>query len=291
MKRFARMIMGTAVGASVIVLGLAAGAATATGDVAEATGQVFVVQGLPGGGVDISIDGKAMDQGVAFKTVLGPYELVAGDHTVEFIDSAGTDVRSSLEVVAGTSTDVVLHLPADTDGAAVVNSYLAPLEPIAEGKARVLVAHTATVAPADVVVDGQAVFTNIANGEFAQADVPSGAHVVKLLPTGLSEPVILGPAELLLKDCSLSMIYAVGNPDDDSMAIIVRSAMLRIDGSTVPERIDTGSAGLAADVRVHPFDTSSGPFSGGVGTSTLAEVLVALGVAAMWVRRHRVRRG
>ena len=89
-----------------------------------------------------------------------------------------------MDVAAGSNQDVVLHLPASVGGAAVVTAYQTPVEPIGPGKARVLVAHTATVAPADVQVDGKVVFSNIANGEFATADVPAGKHVVALFPTG-----------------------------------------------------------------------------------------------------------
>ena len=89
----------------------------------------------------------------------------------------------------------MLHLPASVGGAAVVTSYRTPVDPIGPGKARVLVAHTATVAPADVRVDGKVVFTNIANGEFATADVPAGKHVVALLPTGQTTDPILGPLD------------------------------------------------------------------------------------------------
>ena len=39
-----------------------------------------------------------------------------------------------------------------------MTAYPTPVEPIGPGKARVLVAHTATVAPADVQVDGKVVF-------------------------------------------------------------------------------------------------------------------------------------
>ena len=39
-----------------------------------------------------------------------------------------------------------------------MTTYQTPVEPIGPGKARVLVAHTATVAPADVQVDGKVVF-------------------------------------------------------------------------------------------------------------------------------------
>ena len=221
---------------------------------AAAPGEVTVVQALPGDDVDVVIDGKQVHTKAAVGQVVGPFELAAGAHEVTFTDSSGTlSVRSTLAVKPGSSSDVVLHRPAAPSGAPVVNSYTTPTDPIGPGKARVLVAHTATVAPADVQVDGKTVFTNIANGEYATADVPAGTHVVELLPTGAVTNPILGPLDLTVKEGTVTMVYAVGRPRNGSMDVILHSATLRPDGSVVPDTIRTGSAGFAAGVLVRPF--------------------------------------
>ena len=160
---------------------------------AAAAGHVAIVQAVPGASVDVAIDGENVESGVAAGEVLGPYPLSPGSHQVDFTGSDGLEQVATLEVEAGSNQDLVLHLPASVGGAAVVTSYSTPEEPIGPDKARVLVAHTATVAPADVKVDGKVVFANIANGEFATADVPAGEHVVALLPTGQDTDPILGP--------------------------------------------------------------------------------------------------
>ena len=92
-------------------------------------------------------------------------------------------------------------------------------------------AHTATVAPADVQVDGKVVFSNIANGEFATADVPAGEHVVALFPTGETTDPILGPLTVDLAPRTVTMVYAVGDPADDSMDLVAHSARLAADGT------------------------------------------------------------
>jgi hypothetical protein len=147
-------------------------------------GQLTVVQAVPGQVYAVSIDGDDVHQNAAAESVLGPYPLAPGEHRVQFTDAQGNaQVATTVDVAADSSGDVVLHRPAEVGGDPVVNLYRTPQSPIAPGKARVLVAHTATVAPADVRVDGQVVFTDIANGEYATADVASGTHSVALLPT------------------------------------------------------------------------------------------------------------
>jgi hypothetical protein len=217
-------------------------------------GTVTVVQAVPGHTIDVRVDGKSVKGEAAAGEFLGPLRLSAGSHEVTFTDASGdVDVTSTLTVKAGSTSDVVLHRPASVGGAPVVNSYGTPTDPIGPGKARVLVAHTATVAPADVRVDGQTVFTNIANGEFATADVPAGTHEVELLPTGSTTDPILGPIDLTVAAGSVSMVYAVGNPRDGSMEVILHSGRLHADGSVAPDTIRTGSAGLLAAFRVRTF--------------------------------------
>ncbi len=246
---------------------------------------VTVIQAVPGATVDITVDGSRVAGGAQVGDVLGPFELAPGDHDIAF-SSADLTVESTLNVPPGASSDVVLHLPADVGGDPVVHSYAAPTGAIGPGKARVLLAHTATVAPADVEVDGQTVFTNIANGEFADADVPAGTIAVALLPSGSTADPILGPLDVSLEAGTLSMIYAYGNPRDGSMNVIAHTAELAPDGSVRPSRIDTGSAGLVT-TPVTTFTADSGSPAGRVLLTALA---AAAAVGAIGVRRRRTTR-
>ncbi|MBZ5738878.1 DUF4397 domain-containing protein [Nocardioides mangrovi] len=215
--------------------------------------EVFVVQALPGASYDVSIDGKDVADGLA-TGVAGPYAVDAGGHDLVFTPTGdGAPIATSVRTGAGSSTDVVLHQPAARDGDPVVDTYVAPMKPIGPGKARVLLAHTATVPPADVRVDGEVVFTNIANGEYAEADLPAGTHTVALLPTGSRHDPILGPLDVRLPAGTITLVYAVGSPRDGSMDVVSHRERLASDGSVAPSRIETGSAGLAAFVRVRTF--------------------------------------
>jgi Domain of unknown function (DUF4397) len=227
---------------------------------AAATGAVQVIQAVPHASVRVSIDGKQVRSGVGLGSILGPYSLPAGRHVVRFVDAQGSvSMTAALDVRAGSDNDVVLHRPASIGGKPVVNVYRTPRKPIGPGKARVLVAHTATVAPADVRVDGKVVFQNIANGEFAEADVPAGAHQVELLPTGQTRHPILGPIRVSLAPRTVTMVYAVGTPTNGSMNVIAHATRLASDGTVQPGRITTGSAGLAAAAHVTTFTTPTQP--------------------------------
>ncbi|CAA9378160.1 MAG: hypothetical protein AVDCRST_MAG32-1555 [uncultured Nocardioides sp.] len=212
--------------------------------------RVTLVQALPGVNVDMAVDGEPVAQGVPLGDVV-TVPLDPGSHELTFSDADGeVDVVSTLRVGPSTRTDVVLHLPAEVDGDPVVNSYRTPSAPIGSGEARVVLAHTATAPPADVRVDGQVVFTNIANGEYAEADVPAGTHSVALLPTGSADAPILGPLEVQLEPRTVTSVYAYGNPSDRSMNVIVRVVRLSADGVAAPRTIETGRAGLAGDLVV-----------------------------------------
>jgi len=217
---------------------------------------VAVVQAVPDSMVRVSIDGKTVEAQAGAGDVLGPFPLTPGKHEIDFAGADDVSVTTTLQVKASSHQDVVLHRPASVGGAAVVTSYPTPTDPIGPGKARVQVAHTATVAPADVVVDGMVVFSNIANGEFATADVPAGKHVVALFPTGQKSDPLLGPLEVTLAPGTVTMVYALG--EAASMELVVHTARLAADGSVFPVMIDTGSAGLARSIRVTPFGPGSG---------------------------------
>lgn len=238
-----------------VVAGLVA-ATGAQSSAAKAQGKLAFVQAVPGLTLTVAVDGAEVEGGVADGVVVGPVPLEEGPHEVTFTDESGTVVASTVEVASGVTSDVVIHRPAEVGGDPVVSVYPTPEDPIGPDKARVLLAHTATTAPADVEVDGTVVFQNIANGEFAQADVAAGGHRVALLPSGVNGDPILGPIDVDLKPGTVTAVYAVGNPRDGSMRVIVRETNLASDGTEVPESIETGSAGLVGDVLVRVFPSA-----------------------------------
>ena len=227
--------------------GPAAAAVPAAGD-----GRVFIVQALPGDVVSVTVDGGEPTTGVATKDIIGPLELSAGRHDLS-VQSEGDDdwmLETTIQVAAGRTADVVVHRPAAPNGQPVVTVYRLPLEPVAPDKGRLLLAHTATVPPADVRVDGAVAFANIANGEFVDAEVPTGEHSAEIVPTGRSGPALLGPLPVDITPKTLVSVYAIGRPEDNSMDVIVHQLPVPQRGSASPDDIETGSAGLVAGVPV-----------------------------------------
>ncbi|PKH38418.1 protein of unknown function [Nocardioides alpinus] len=259
----------------------------------EDTAQLMVVQAVPDESITVQIDDATVSEGSATGDVLGPFTVPAGSHQVTFLDESGdVVVDTGVDLEAGSVQDLVVHRPAEVGGDPVATLYATSTETIAAGKARVLVAHTASVAPADVRIDGAVVFRNIANGEFATADVAEGAHVAELVPSGLTTRPILGPLDVTLANASATMIYAVGNAEDDSMDVITHSISLRTSADQAPVSINAGSAGLAADIAVTPFaDGGAVTLQPGAShwTSTTAAMaaLLTLAMGALGLRRRR----
>ena len=242
--------------AVVAVLCLALGGTPADAVTESPTGPVarpasnagtFIVQALPGPSVSLSIDGALESRAVSSGDILGPLRLSPGKHTVTV---AGRNPEWTMDATVRTtergSIDVVLHRPASVKGRPTVTVYRNQVGAVAREKGRVVVAHTATVPPADITVDGRVVFANIANGEFATAEVPSGPHEVSIVPTGRTKPVLLGPLTLKAEPRTLTQVFAVGQPSNGSMDVVVHRLPLETRGSAAPERVETGSAGLVS---------------------------------------------
>ena len=233
----------------------------------------YVVQGVPGTTVDVTVDGKVVQSGVKPKQVVGPLDLATGRHTVAF---KSPDWTSSGRVsVATSSQDVVLHWPADAADRPEVTVFTNDLRPVVATQGRLVVAHTAVVPPADIVANGKTLFTNIANGEFVTADVPADTYSVSVVPTGGGDP-LLGPVDLPVKAGALTRVFAIGAPRNGSMDAVVQVLPLSTTKAGAPTSVPTGSAGLV------PAGPSRVP-----GMAVAAGLLALLG-GVLW-RRHASR--
>ncbi|MER7073170.1 DUF4397 domain-containing protein [Terrabacter sp. NPDC000476] len=208
--------------------------------------RVFVVQGLPGRLVDVSVDGRPVATGLVGASLSRAVELAAGAHTVTFSSGGSEVLRRSVDLRAGSSSDLVLHLPVDPSGSPVLTVYDNTTKAVPRGKASVTVAHTAAVPPADVRVNGKVLFANIANGEALNLVVPADTYTVDIVPAGADSPTVLGPLDLTVKEGSLNRVFAVGDPQSSTMRAVVQVLPAGSTGSRAPDLVDTGTGGQAA---------------------------------------------
>lgn len=219
-------------------------AASPTADV----GEVFVLHGLPGVTADVLVDGEVVEAGAEAQTVVGPLSLAAGEHTIALEPTTGlSDALSAMVTVeAGASIDVIAHQTADPTAAPTVTVYPNDLSPVAPGKTRLVVAHTAAVPPADIRVNGEVLFSNVANGEALTLLVPSGTYSVDIVPTGTSGPAVFGPVDLPVAAAQLTRVFALGDPAQGTMDVVVQTLPLPVQGAAPPGSVDTGDGGQAA---------------------------------------------
>lgn len=211
----------------------------------EAT--IYVVQGLPDQVVDVSVDGETVAEDVASADVVGPFSVVAGGTKVRFTDSEGAVVAdNTVTTRPDSSSDLVVHLPTAATDDTIVTVFDNDLSAVPADKAALTVAHTAAVPPADILVDGEVLFANVANGESLDLVVPVGTYEVQIVPTGETEPVILGPLDLTVQGGALNRVYAVGNPESQSMNVAVHVIDVDDSGSPEPTMVNTGTGGQAA---------------------------------------------
>jgi hypothetical protein len=224
----------------VAIAGLTVGPSYAADDA-----KVYFVQGLPGDSLDIAVDGKSVADGVKTAPVVGPFKVKAGSRKVTFSDNGKVVLERMFSVKANSSWDVVVHLPASSSAKPVVTVFKNDLSTVPEGKASLVVAHTAAVPPADIRVNGKVLFANIANGESLKLTVPVATYKVAIVPAGESKPVILGPVSLTVQGGAVNRVYAVGDPEKKTMNVAVHVIATGSSGSGKPSEVNTGTGGQA----------------------------------------------
>lgn len=228
-----------------VTVAAAPAALTAPAD-AAAGGNLYVVQGLPGKSLDISIDGKPVAGAVAGAKLVGPFGVAAGKRMVTAKQGGKLVIQREVTVGSGGSIDVVIHQPVSPTGAPLITTYANKLDAVPADKGGLRVAHDAAVGPADIRVNGKVAFANVANGESLEAVVPAATYKVDIVPTGASSPVVLGPMDLPIKAGYLTRVFAVGAPTQKTMTVAAGTIKLPSTGSGKPGLVNTGTGGQAA---------------------------------------------
>ncbi len=209
-------------------------------------GQLYVLHGLPGVVADVEVDGAITQEAVTQGAVLGPIELTAGSHEVTFVVAGGAPVTGTVDVVEGASVDVVAHLPAAVGGDPVLTAFPNDVSAVGPGKARLAVAHTAQVPPADIRVDGEPLLSNVANAEVLTVEVPEQTYSVDIVPTGTEGPAVFGPVDLAVEAGTLTRVFAFGSPATGTMDVLVHELPVTQQGAVAPAMVQTGDGGQVA---------------------------------------------
>jgi hypothetical protein len=278
--RLARVTMALTLAAGGALL--AAPAATA----ASGTGQAYVIQGLLGETYDIAVDGEVVHKGAGPKAIVGPIGLAAGTHVVALKKGSTTAIQTRFTVHGGQSVDVVAHKRADSTMSPVITAFRNDTSPVGPGKLRLTVAHTAAAPPADIRVDGEVLFRNVANAEALTLLVPAKTYTVDIVPAATNGQPILGPVDLPLKAGTLTRVFAIGSVTSNTMDAVVQSLPVKVSGAKAPGSVHTGDGGQAA----------TGVVGGGPKLPTVALVtalgavlLAATGGGALVRRNLRLR--
>lgn len=248
MKRMLRTRAGRAVIGAILAAGLAAGLGAATAGPAAAadSGTVYVVHGVPGLTVDVYVNGKAELTGFKPGEVAGPLSLPAGSYDVAIrkageAATAAPAIDKKVTLPAGANVSLVAHLSAA--GAPTLTAFANPVGGLPDGKARLVVRHTAAAPAVDVLAGGKPVFTGLTNPNQQTADLAPGTVSAAVALAGTTKPVI-GPADLTLKAGQATVAYAIGSAQDHTLQLVTQS--LRT-AQAMPQGVNAGSGGLAAD--------------------------------------------
>jgi hypothetical protein len=244
---------GRAVIGTVLAAGLASGlgAAMARPAAAADSGTVYVVHGVPGLTVDVYVNGKAELTGFRPGEVAGPLSLPPGSYDVAIrkageAATAAPAIDKKVVLPAGANVSLVAHLSAA--GAPTLTAFANPVGGLANGKARLVVRHTAAAPAVDVLAGGKPVFTGLTNPNQQTSDLAPGPVPAAVALAGTTKPVI-GPADLTLKAGQATVVYAIGSAQDRTLQLVTQSLPA---AQAMPQGVNAGSGGLAADGSGNP---------------------------------------
>jgi hypothetical protein len=186
--------------------------------------QLTVVHGVPDLVVDVYANDAKVLSNFTFGTVTDPLALDPGTYKLA-IRPAGADPASApvlsaeAKLAAGQNASVVAHL--DANGQPRLSIFVNDTSPVASGKGRLIVRHTAQAPAVDVRAGGAVVFANLANPKEAKADVDAKTYSVDLAPAGQAQAVF-GPVDLPVAAGAATIVYAIGSIEKGSFRLVTQ---------------------------------------------------------------------
>jgi hypothetical protein len=209
-----------------------------------ANSQVSVVHGIPGTPVDVYVNGEKTLENFQPGKVAGPLTLPEGDYDLaltkpgEAIDKAILKVDNAA-VPGGANISLVANLTEA--GEPTITPFVNDVSKLKAGQARLIVRHTAAAPAVDIRAGGEPVFEGVTNPKEGKADLPAGTVNADVVLAG-TDTVVLGPADLDLKEGTATIVYATGSAEDETLALVAQT----ITGlHSAPGGVPSGSGGLA----------------------------------------------
>ena len=214
---------------------------------AASTNVITIIHGLPDIKVDVYLDKELILDDVTPNTVSDPIEVEDGLHDIEIRDfqsgPSAVPILSALDIDIrdGANLSAIAFLGTNQDFSLSV--FENDISNIKEGHARVTVRHAAQAANADVLADGNVLFSELNNRTEGKSEVPVGTYDITIAPTGTTDTVF-GPMELELREGNHIIIFAVGSLDNDTFSIVWQAVTGLTDS---PDAINSGNSGLVSD--------------------------------------------
>jgi hypothetical protein len=206
--------------AAVVSLALAPVALAAPAHAADAT--VSILHAVPGATVDVYANGKALLTNFKPGTLTDPLMIPEGTYDLK-VTAAGAGAGGAAVIEANdvkgpgnANVTVVAHL--DESGKPVLTPFVNDTSAVAAGKARLTVRHTAAAPAVDVRANGAVAFKGLTNPNEAKADLAAGTIKADVVLAG-TDTVVIGPADVNLKEGTNTIVYAWGSAADKNLAL------------------------------------------------------------------------
>ena len=227
-------------------VGLLAGAVPVDPASAQSGARIHLIHGIPDTPVDVFANGEVVIEGFEFGDTEDLSALAGQTLAGLQVRPAGTeDVAidgGDLALPAEGNVTAIAHL--DAEGTPTLTVFNNDTSAVAAGQGRLVVRHTAAAPAVDVRANGEVALPNLSNPNEASADLPAGTISADVVPTGASEPVVIGPADLPITEGSSLIVYAVGSLDGGTLQTLTET----IDGlGSGPDAVQTGNSPVSDD--------------------------------------------